>query len=382
MSSTTRKMTTSQYLQGASLPQSNLFPQQRETAIVYCEGYFGENTGKTANGLIRESNRFHIISIIDSTKAGQDSGLYLNGIENGIPICSSLSQAISIRECIPEYFIYGLAPDSGHLTLIERQLIHKAMRLGMNIVIGLHEFLNEDPEFVETAKKHHVKIVDIRKPRPTKDLKIFSNRIQNVHCPRILVMGTDCAIGKRTTALALTRMLKNSGLNAVMIATGQTGLIQGSSYGVALDAVPSQYCVGELEAVIVEAYENEKPDVIVIEGQGALSHPSFCTSASIIRGSQPTAIILQHSPMRVYLSGSEEYLMPELGAEIDLIEHFSGAPVIGITLNNTGMDEHSIRETIFEYSNKYQVPVTELFTLPNDVLVNMVLDRFPELDVV
>ncbi|WP_440203923.1 DUF1611 domain-containing protein, partial [Campylobacter coli] len=92
----------------------------------------------------------------------------------------------------------------GHLTLIERQLIHKAMRLGMNIVIGLHEFLNEDPEFVETAKKHHVKIVDIRKPRPTKDLKIFSNRIQNVHCPRILVMGTDCAIGKRTTALALT----------------------------------------------------------------------------------------------------------------------------------------------------------------------------------
>ncbi|MCO4788881.1 DUF1611 domain-containing protein, partial [Vibrio cholerae] len=248
--------------------------------------------------------------------------------------------------------------------------------------IGLHEFLNEDPEFVETAKKHHVKIVDIRKPRPTKDLKIFSNRIQNVHCPRILVMGTDCAIGKRTTALALTRMLKNSGLNAVMIATGQTGLIQGSSYGVALDAVPSQYCVGELEAVIVEAYDNEKPDVIVIEGQGALSHPSFCTSASIIRGSQPTAIILQHSPMRVYLSGSEEYLMPELGAEIDLIEHFSGAPVIGITLNNTGMDEHSIRETIFEYSNKYQVPVTELFTLPNDVLVNMVLDRFPELDVV
>ncbi|WP_242601651.1 hypothetical protein [Vibrio metoecus] len=76
MSSTTRKMTTSQYLQGASLPQSNLFPQQRETAIVYSEGYFGENTGKTANGLIRESNRFHIMSIIDSTKAGQDSGLY------------------------------------------------------------------------------------------------------------------------------------------------------------------------------------------------------------------------------------------------------------------------------------------------------------------
>ncbi|TQP69059.1 DUF1611 domain-containing protein, partial [Vibrio cholerae] len=68
---------------------------------------------------------FHIMSIIDSTKAGQDSGLYLNGIENGIPICSSLRQAISISECIPEYFIYGLAPDSGHLTLIERQLIHK-----------------------------------------------------------------------------------------------------------------------------------------------------------------------------------------------------------------------------------------------------------------
>lgn len=193
-------------------------------------------------------------------------------------------------------------------------------------------------------------------------------------------MGTDCAIGKRTTALALTKVLERYGLNVVMITTGQTGLIQGTRYGVALEAIPLQYCVGELEAIIVEAYEEEGPDVFVIEGQGALGHPCFCTSASIIRGSQPHAVILQHSPTRVYLSGSEQYLMPELGSEIELIELFSGAPVIGIMLNSQGLDEQSITDVISNYTEKYHRPVAELFTVSDEYLIEMIVNIFPELD--
>ncbi|AAO07610.1 DUF1611 domain-containing protein [Vibrio vulnificus] len=363
-----------------ALPKPNLLRQQRETAVVYCEGFFGESKGKTTNGLVRESNRFKIVSVIDSTKAGQDSGAYLYGHDNGVPICSSLSQAIAVSDWIPEYFIYGLSPESGRLSLEERQLILTAMRLGMNIVIGLHEFLTDDPEFMEAAKKNHVRIIDVIKPRPIDELQLFANRLQTVLCPRILVMGTDCAIGKRTTALALTKVLERYGLNVVMIATGQTGLIQGARYGIALEAIPSQYCVGELEAIVVEAYEEEGPDVIVIEGQGALSHPCFCTSASIIRGSQPHAVILQHSPTRVYLSGSEQYFMPDLDTEIELIELFAGVPVIGITLNSQGLDEQSTAEVISHYVDKYHRPVAELFTVSDEVLVEMVMDMFPELD--
>ena len=96
------------------------------------------------------------------------------------------------------------------------------------------------------------------------------------------MLGTDCAIGKRTTATILTRALNERGVNTVMIGTGQTGLIQGARYGLALDAVPSQFCSGELEATIIEAFETENPDVIIIEGQGSLSHPAYSTSSFIL----------------------------------------------------------------------------------------------------
>ena len=95
-----------------------------------------------------------------------------------------------------------------------------------------------------------------------------------------------------------------------MVGTGQTGLMQGARYGVALDAIPSQFCAGELEAVMVEAFERDRPDVIVVEGQGALSHPAFSTSAFILRGSQPDGVILQHAPGRAHRCDFADMPMP------------------------------------------------------------------------
>ena len=119
----------------------------------------------------------------------------------------------------------------------------------------------------------------------------MQRRWSNCTCPRIAVLGTDCAIGKRTTANILTKALNDRGIKTVMIGTGQTGLIQGARYGVALDAIPSQFCAGELEATIVEAFENENPDVIIIEGQGSLSHPAFSSTSFILRGSCPNGVV-------------------------------------------------------------------------------------------
>ena len=260
-------------------PRTGSGQERVATAVVYCEANFGAIDGKTANGLVRHSEKYEILSVIDSEKAGLDAGVVLGEKPNGIPICRDLADALAHAGGVPDYFIFGMAPASGMLSTHERGLVLEAIDLGMNIVNGLHEFLNDDPEFAAASAAKNVEILDVRRPRAKKDLRMFSGRIAEVTCPRIAVLGTDCAIGKRTTATILTRALNDRGVKAVMVGTGQTGLIQGARYGIALDAVPSQFCSGELEATIVEAFEGENPDVIIIEGQGALSHPAYSTSS-------------------------------------------------------------------------------------------------------
>ena len=249
----------------------------------------------------------------------------------------------------------------------------------MDIVSGLHEFLADDPEFAAASAANGVLIRDVRKPRATNDLRVFSDRISEVECPRIAILGTDCAIGKRTTATVLTQALREQGLKAVMVGTGQTGLMQGARYGVALDAVPTQFCAGELEATIIEAYEAEKPDVIIIEGQGALSHPAFSTSSFILRGSCPQAVILQHAPGRARRCDFPSMAMPEPRSEIELIETFADTRVIGLTINHENMDEAQVDAAIGQYEREFGLTTTDALTRSPSSLVDMVLTAFPKL---
>jgi len=349
------------------------------TAVVYCEGNFGAGDGKTANGLVRHSERYEILSVIDSKQAGLDAGEVLDGVPNGIPICADLADAIAVAGRVPHYFIFGMAPASGMLSPFERRRVLDAIALGMNIVNGLHEFLNDDPEFAAAAATHNVTILDVRRPRKKKNLRMFSGRISTVTCPRIAVLGTDSAIGKRTTASILTRSLNDRGIKAVFVGTGQTALIQGARYGVALDAIPCQFCSGEMEATVVEAFEREQPDVIIIEGQGALSHPAYLSSTFILRGSQPDAVILQHAPARFWLGDFADVPMPSPASEIALIEMFAVTKVIGVTINHENMTDAEITETIERYESELGIPVTDALTRSPDRLVDMVLRAFPKL---
>ncbi|MFT4538705.1 MAG: putative NAD-dependent epimerase/dehydratase family protein [Planctomycetota bacterium] len=358
---------------------ANAGQSRAATAVVYCEAHFGAVDGKTANGLVRHSEKYTILSVIDSEKTGLDAGAVLDGVPNGIPICRDLEEALARADKLPDYFILGTAPAAGRLTTDERSLVLEAIRLGMNVVNGLHEFLNDDPEFVAASAASHVEIIDIRRPRPKKDLRVFSGRIAQVTCPIIAVLGTDCAIGKRTTSTVLTKALIASGLKAVMVGTGQTGLIQGARYGIAMDAVPSQFCAGELEATIMEAFEGEDPDVIIIEGQGALSHPAFSTSSFILRGSCPDAVVLQHAPGRRYRCDFEQMAMPTPASEIHLIQTFADTKVIGLTINHEQMTDVEVDAAITLYECELGMPVTDALTRPSERLVEMVLTAFPEL---
>lgn len=349
------------------------------TAIVYCEGNFGKIDGKTANGLVRHSEKYCIVSVIDSDHDGRDSGQILGHLANQIPVHRDLGSALGEEVLVPDTFIYGMAPANGKLSPKDRAVVLAAITRGMNIVSGLHEYLGDDDEIATAARSHGVAIRDVRRPRPVKDMRLFDGSVGDVEAIRIAVLGTDCAIGKRTTATVLSDALNAHGIRTVVVGTGQTGLMQGARYGVALDAVPPQYCCGELERAVVAASVNERPDVILIEGQGALSHPAFCTSAFILRGSQPQAVILQHAPRRAHRCDFPTMPMPDPRDEIALIEAFSDTRVIGMTINHEDMTDSDIGSAIISYQSELCIPVTDALSRPAMELAEMVLSAFPEL---
>ncbi len=357
----------------------NTTPDVRPSAVVYCEGNFAGIDGKTANGLVRSSERYRIVAVIDSAHAGKDAGQVLDGADAGIPIVGSLAQVIQATGTIPQLFIFGLAPLSGLMSRSERAAVLEAVLAGLDIVSGLHEFLNDDPEISAAAQSRNVTLLDVRRPRPTKDLRMFDGAIDSVDCVRIAVLGTDGAIGKRTTATILTKSLNDAGIHAVMVGTGQTGLMQGAAYGVALDAIPAQFGVGELEGAVVKAWQGEHPAVIVIEGQGALSHPAYLSSTVVLRASRPHAVILQHAPARVMLSDYPTVAMPSAESERDLIEQFGKTRVIGITINHENMSDAEVSASQAEHAQTLGLPATDpLWREPRE-LVEMVTGAFPEL---
>jgi len=351
----------------------------REMALVYGEGQLGKLDGKVTNGLVRHSEKYQITGVTDSTKAGMDAGEFLDGVKNGIPVFRDLEDAIEKLDYVPKYFIYGIAPLASYLTKQQRETIFAAMEKGMDIVNGLPEFLTEDEEFMQKASACDVQIHDIRKPPLRKDLHLFSGSILQVKTPVITVFGTDCAVGKRTSAVLLVETLRRRGMKTAFVATGQTGLLQGAKYGVAVDVLSSGFQTGEVENEIVRADEAEHPDIIVVEGQGALSHPAFTSSTAIIRGAKPRAIILQHPPKRKDRCDFPGIPMPTLESEIELIEIISGAKVIALTVNHEDMTDKEIDETVAAYERSFGLPTMDVLKHGCEKIVSRLLEVFPEL---
>jgi uncharacterized NAD-dependent epimerase/dehydratase family protein len=351
----------------------------KETAIIYCEGNFGEMDGKTANGLVRNSKKYQIVGVIDSTKVGIDAGEYIDGKHSGIPVFSNLAHAVKSLSALPDYFIYGIAPADAFLKENERAIIYEAMEQGLNIVNPLQQFFTEDEDFVQSAADNNVHMLDVRKPPEKKDMGIFSGQIFKVPTPIVAVLGTDGAIGKRTTSVLLVKALIDRGYNAVFVATGQTGLIQGAKYGVAIDAIPFQFMIGEIEKEVIKAYENEQPDIIVIEGQGAVSHPAYISSCGIIRGARPGAIIVQHAPKRENLGDFDFMKMPKLEDEIKLLEMFSKSEVIAVTINHENMSDAEIDAVVAEYEQQFSIPATDVLRHGCDKLIDRIVEKYPQL---
>lgn len=327
------------------------------TAIVYCEGAFGTPTGKTANGLARYTARYRVAGIIDSTNAGRDAGDLLDGKPSGIPIYSTVENALQVA---PQYFVIGLAPDGGQLPATARVAVKRAIEAGLNVDSGLHQFLSEDPEFAALAKQHDVKIRDVRRPPARSELHFFTGKIEEVKALKIAVLGTDSAIGKRTTAAKLNLALNDAGIKSELIGTGQTSWLQGVKYGLLLDSLVNDFVTGEIEHAVHEAWIHEKPQVILLEGQGSIAHPAYPGGFELIAAGRVDGIILQHAPARKVYDGFDNYPMGTLDREIQILELLAQKPVIALTINHEQMTDAEIAATIEEWEGKYNRPATDV----------------------
>jgi len=332
-------------------------------AIILAEGKLGVFTAKTATCIIRYRTD-EVLAVIDSSKAGATVGQHLN-VGGDIPIVSSVGETLDMK---PDTLILGIAPPGGGLPKEFRGHILDAVKAGMNVLSGLHVFLNDDPEISAAAAEAGVTLTDLRQV-PEK-LPIGQNLARETKCLRVLTTGTDCNVGKMVAAWEIAAELRRRGRDAEFIATGQTGMIL-SGAGMALDRMISDFVSGAAEKLVLD---NAGHEILIFEGQGTLQHPSYSgVTLSLLHGVAPQAIVLVHHATRKLINNYEIPILP-LAEQVKLYEYIAGlvngAKVVGIALNCADMDEKSTLEAVESAKKETGLPVTDVIRFGTGCIVD------------
>ena len=349
------------------------------TAVVLCDGGFGTTEGKTAHGLVRHTERYRVLAVIDASLAGRDAGEVLDGSPAGIPIVPDLDEAIRVAGRRPDHLVVGVATHGGVLPDRLRPAIAAALARGINVDSGLHELLGDDREFSALAGKSGSRIRDVRRTPPRQDMHAFTGRILEVTSVRIAVLGTDSGVGKRTTSVRLVQGLRARGVSAVLVGTGQTSWMQGVRYGLILDSLVNDFVSGEIEHQVLRAFREEKPDVIVIEGQGCLTHPAYPGGFEILAGARPDGVVLQHAPARTHYDGFPDFPLAGVEKEMAVVQLLSGRPVLAITLNHEGLGAEEVRGRSAAYRARHGIPCCDALRDGVDPIIEELRQRFPRL---
>jgi uncharacterized NAD-dependent epimerase/dehydratase family protein len=311
-------------------------PDLRPAAVLFTARRFATPDGKTAHGLVRGPARFRVVAVVDGeATAGRDAGELLDGRPRHIPVVATLEDWLAGGGEAPAWGVVGVATAGGVLSDELRATLLDAISRGLSIVNGLHDLVGDDPRLAESARRAGVELVDLRRPKPFRELAFWSGAIRAVRAPRVAVLGTDCALGKRTTAQLLVAACRDAGVCAELVTTGQTGWLQGSRWGFILDATPNDFVCGELERAIVACDREASPDLILLEGQSALRNPSGPCGAELLLGGEARAVVLQHAPARRFFEDQEALgnEIPPLEEEIALLRYYR-AEVLGVTINH------------------------------------------------
>lgn len=326
-------------------------------AIVLTNGLLKSSDAKTAHGLIRGTERFTIIGIIDNEEtAGQDAGVLLDGKNRNIPVFASFNTAIDELNNI-HFLVIGVATVGGRLPGNMLEIVIEAIKKGISIVNGLHEYLSEKPAIVELSINNKVQLIDVRKPKKREQLHFWTGEIFKVQAPIIAVIGMDCAMGKRTTARMLKQACEEEGINAQMIYTGQTGWLQGGKYGFIFDSTLNDFVSGELEHAIVSCANETKANIIFLEGQSSLRNPSGPCGIELLISGNAKHTILLFAPKRKYFDNDPHWgIIPSVASEIELIEKL-GSKVIAVAMNTEDCTTEEAYNLQKEYISSLGIPV-------------------------
>jgi uncharacterized NAD-dependent epimerase/dehydratase family protein len=232
-----------------------------------------------------------------------------------------------------------------------------ALESGLDVISGLHTKLNDTPQLKSVAERHGRRLIDVR--TPPRNIPIGSGRKRSGK--RLLTVGTDCALGKKYSALSLARAFAERGVNADFRATGQTGIMI-SGGGIPMDAVVADFAAGAAEMLTPDAPEQHWD---VIEGQGSLFHPAYAgVSLGLLHGSQPDVIVVCHQPGRERVLGNPDYFLPGIEETIDLnlrLGRRTNAAIrcAGISLDTSRLDAGAAHRLLAEQSARYGLPVAD-----------------------
>lgn len=330
--------------------------------VILTEGFTFPVEAKTASCMIRYRGE-EVVALLDSTQAGRSSRELLQ--VGDVPIVASLDEVEA------DTLLIGVANPGGKITGPWRALILDAIGRGMNVVSGMHQFLNDDPQFAQAAREHNVTLTDVRN-RKIWDVAVYPPvRPENL---RIHTVGHDCSIGKMVTSVEITRGLQARGVDAKFAATGQTGImVEGDGYPV--DCMVADFVSGAAERLIME---NQDRDVVVIEGQGSLYHPSYSgVTLGLLHGCRPHGLILCYEVGRRHVLHLEHVAIPPLNEVRRQYESIASlhAPcqVIGISMNSRNCTPEAAAAERERVSAEFGLPVCDVFRDGADQLVDAVL---------
>ena len=332
--------------------------------LVLAEGRSQDpHYGKTARGVLRYG-REPVVAILDSTHAGETY--------EGIPVVASVNDALCFN---PTTALVGVATQGGRFPPEWRELLKASIGKGLDLENGLHEFVSEDDELVELARRHGVELRDLRKPPA--DLNVPTGANLDVPATIALTVGSDCAIGKMTVSLELDRAARERGLASEFVPTGQTGIAI-AGWGIAVDAVVSDFIAGATEQLVVEGYERGGHDLLWVEGQGSVVHPAYSgVTLGLIHGSVPHVYVLCHMAGTTEVEGYPGHPLPTLSELIELHERLAlparPARVACIALNTRFLDETEAREAVAQTEAETGLPTDDPVRFGPEKLLDAVL---------
>jgi D-glutamate N-acetyltransferase len=306
--------------------------------LILAEGRSGDpHYGKTMRGVIRYGAE-PVVAILDSERPGETY--------EGIPIVGSVADALRFN---PTTALVGVATQGGQFPPAWRELLKSCIAAGLDLENGLHEYVSDDAELVELARRHNAELRDLRKP-PT-GLGVPTGENLQVPAKIVLTVGSDCAIGKMTVALELDRETQRRGLKSVFVPTGQTGIAI-AGWGISVDAVVSDFVAGAAERLVVEGVQRGG-ELLWVEGQGSLVHPAYSgVTLGLVHGSAPHAFVLCHKAGDIEVEGYPGHPLPSLPELVRLHEAISlprrKAPVAAIGLNTRELDDAAARAAVAE----------------------------------